>query len=757
METTFSLWHYLKRKKLFRLRKSLTLIILAAFLLSLFFTAATGWRPARAAAAPGNDRPRVVMVVLNRITLADLSDDRYPNISKLISHGGLGLMTINTGGDYNDASAYVSIGGGNRFSAPQIAGESYNREELLPDGSRAVDVYVRNTGSEPGGSEVLNVTVPALLKVNRNKNIASVPGQLGKILHQAGLKTAVIGNSDTEPGSPANRPAVLIAMDDLGRVDYGNVARELLMPDRFSPYGWTTDYNKLKAELERVWDKSDLIIVETGDSLRSNDSNLQEMKRMIDSHRHIAVKNADRFVGWLLPRVDEKTMIMIVTPLPYVQAIRDGIRLSPLVIAGGGVEPGSVLVSPSTRQEALVANFDLAATVAAHLGVKNPEGLIGLPVTGIVRGSQAETVAEVQSWLVANWSQRSGVLYYFVRYQWIIYFLTLVQVITCFLAGQRWSRFLLTAVLLYPLAILLVPLTGSANKWLAIFQSAAMLVLITYVMTHIRHNLKMFLAMSVVSVLPCVIDVLTGARLMKAAALGYDLIVGGRFYGIGNEYMGVVIGASILGAAVLLELYSRKHRWVFPLIGLGFAGLVVFFAAPGVGTNAGGSLAAVIGFAVSMYLFSGRKMTLRSVILILGALITGLAVLVLVNYFLLSGSSSHIGRAIDNALQGDLAALWYTVQRKLVANFYLLRHSPFSLILILQLLLGLAIAVRKQASLAVLAENNRYMVSGMAGMFFGALGAFAFNDSGVIAAAIMLNYLVVPLVLMIARVEARTL
>ncbi|WP_418790767.1 hypothetical protein [Phosphitispora sp. TUW77] len=747
-----TLCRYITRRKLFWLRRSLAPVILTAFLLSLFFCAAA-CRPAQASAGTGSTEPKVVMVVLNRITLEDLLDDRYQNISKLISKGGLGLMTINTAGDYNDASAYLSIGGGNKFNGSQMAGESYTKEEVLPDGSKAKDVYVRNTGNNPAGSEILNINIPVLLKINKNKNIDSVPGQLGLMLHESGLKTAVIGNSDTNFGSPANRPAVLIAMDQLGRVDYGNVSRELLIPDRYSPYGWRTDYDKLTAELEMVWDKSDLIVVETGDTLRSNNSNLLEMKRMIDSHRLIALKNTDRFIGRLLLKADKNTLIMIVTPLPYAQAIRDGIRVTPLVMAGGTVEPGSILVSPSTRQEALVANFDLAATAARHLGAAHSGGLIGLPVTGVVIDNQKDTVADVQSWLLANWTQRSGILYYFIRYHWIIYILALVQVIVGFSLGQGCIRFLLAALLLYPLAILLVPLAGYANKWLSISLSILILALITFVLTRIRNNLKMFLAIAIASAMPCVIDVLTGARLMKTAALGYDLVAGGRFYGIGNEYMGVVIGASILGAAILLQLYSKTCRWILPLIGLGFAGLVIFFAAPEVGTNAGGSLAAVVGFAVSLYLFSGRKMKFRSVILIMGAVITGLGILVLVNYFLLSGYSSHIGRAINNAIKGDLAFIWFMVQRKLVANFYLLRHSPFSVILILQFLLGLAIAARKQASLVKLAENYKFMANGMAGIFFGALGAFVFNDSGVIAAAIMLNYLIIPPVLLIFQRE----
>jgi len=37
-------------------------------------------------------------------------------------------------------------------------------------------------------------------------------------------------------------------------------------------------------------------------------------------------------------------------------------------------------------------------------------------------------------------------------------------------------------------------------------------------------------------------DIVLGNALMQVSILGYDPIVGARFYGIGNEYMGLLAG-----------------------------------------------------------------------------------------------------------------------------------------------------------------------------------------------------------------------
>ena len=50
------------------------------------------------------------------------------------------------------------------------------------------------------------------------------------------------------------------------------------------------------------------------------------------------------------------------------------------------------------------------------------------------------------------------------------------------------------------------------------------------------------------------IDTVTGSSLMRFSFLGYDPIGGARFYGLGNEYMGIMIGALIMGWVCLAEL-----------------------------------------------------------------------------------------------------------------------------------------------------------------------------------------------------------
>ena len=48
-------------------------------------------------------------------------------------------------------------------------------------------------------------------------------------------------------------------------------------------------------------------------------------------------------------------------------------------------------------------------------------------------------------------------------------------------------------------------------------------------------------------------DCFTGSRLMLLSPLGSDAIAGGRFYGIGNDYMGVLLACTIIATLLLLS------------------------------------------------------------------------------------------------------------------------------------------------------------------------------------------------------------
>ena len=54
------------------------------------------------------------------------------------------------------------------------------------------------------------------------------------------------------------------------------------------------------------------------------------------------------------------------------------------------------------------------------------------------------------------------------------------------------------------------------------------------------------------------LDLATGSRLLQSAWMSYSVVEGARFYGIGNEYMGVAIGV----ACVLFGRASRDGRTI---------------------------------------------------------------------------------------------------------------------------------------------------------------------------------------------------
>src|SRR5207249_2301774 len=70
------------------------------------------------------------------------------------------------------------------------------------------------------------------------------------------------------------------------------------------------------------------------------------------------------------------------------------------------------------------------------------------------------------------------------------------------------------------------------------------------------------------------------------------------FYGLGNEYVGVLIGMSLLGV-LAFEERLRRHRWLQAAF---FLGLVLLIGSPSAGANMGGALAAAAGFSTALIL-----------------------------------------------------------------------------------------------------------------------------------------------------------
>jgi hypothetical protein len=160
-----------------------------------------------------------------------------------------------------------------------------------------------------------------------------------------------------------------------------------------------------------------------------------------------------------------------------------------------------------------------------------------------------------------------------------------------------------------------------------------------------------------------VVDTLLGSPLAARSSLGFQIAGGGRFYGVDEGFMGVVIGAALLAGALALDR-TREPRRLTPWIAGGFALVVLVLGAPSLGSKFGAPLTAVPAFGVLAARMGGRRIDRVAVIAIAIATVLATASFVAADALRNPETQSHIGRAVEAA-----SANGSVVARKVSAFF----------------------------------------------------------------------------------------
>ena len=172
----------------------------------------------------------------------------------------------------------------------------------------------------------------------------------------------------------------------------------------------------------------------------------------------------------------------------------------------------------------------------------------------------------------------------------------------------------LTGVMITPMAFLLISLFNptSATKF-NLLMACFITVFGLAIAFFLKDNLSIFTVTLLTSTLLILIDTFMGSPLARTSILSYDPIVGARFYGIGNEFMGFLLGSTIIGTASLIDKYRKHHKLVklFSIILL--IVVLVTLALPSLGTNVGGTIAAFIGFGIYTILLFKEKITTKDI------------------------------------------------------------------------------------------------------------------------------------------------
>ena len=237
-------------------------------------------------------------------------------------------------------------------------------------------------------------------------------------------------------------------------------------------------------------------------------------------------------------------------------------HLQLVLVDGPGYQAG-LLESSSTRQPGLVTLTDLTPTVLGWLGRSAPSGVVGARLTRGPRGSLPATIRSLvgrdtaeQVWL----STHQGFFWTYVLADAVVFgaiwlarrpqawrvagvFAVSVPAGTFLANLVPWWRLAHPAAWLYGIAVAL----------------ALVIALAALAGTRRRDPLAPFGVVCLFTLAVLGIDVMTGSRLQLDAPFGLSVIESGRYYGIGNEALGIYGVTALFGAAWLGLVALRRY------------------------------------------------------------------------------------------------------------------------------------------------------------------------------------------------------
>lgn len=675
---------------------------------------------------------RVVILVADRLSVAELNGTLTPGLSRLLDEGALGLMS-GGGPDRDPASAYATIGAGTRVSLGGRAGPAFMVDELC-GATPAGYLYVRRWGGEATAAIVIP-TWPEILRAAAGSSPGARPGGLGSAAASLGLVTALVGNSD-RPGE-ARRWASLLVADERGRVSQG-VLSAMVERRSDAPFGVTTAWDNLLAATRESLLQASLIAVDTGQTLRADEYAGYCTPVQAARLKAAAVRELDAFVGLLLELVDPKRdLVLLISPTPPGgpnQPPRPS--LVPVIAWGRGVTPG-LLTSPATRWPGVVTPTDLAPAILDFFGGPAGPGMIGRGFRTQPTPDHRAEWGRLESRLAANEERRAPLLRGYVLTQ-IGVVAAVLAVAWLALPFSSLLRPLLLALTAAPLGFLLL---GVFPHWPVAMAAVAVIgfSLGISLLLHRRGNgVTPFVVVTLATALALTADVLGGCQLIRHSPLGYSPVGAFRFYGLGNELMGVYVGACLVACCGLADHGGRR---AFPACALGLGLATAVLASPTLGANLGGSLTAAVAFSWTLASLMGPSAASRRAAMALAA---GVAVVLLAAGLdaLVRPPSlqSHLGVAGRDALHHGLGALLPTLERKLVINLRLIRYTIWSRVFVSSLAGFALLFYRPPGLVRHLLRQHPALARGFTGVMLGALVALLVNDSGVVAAATMMVY-----------------
>lgn len=699
---------------------------------------------------------KAIVLILDEVGLEEILNSNTPSMDLLIENGSVGFMNTRTKSRLsNKGSAYLSLGMGVRTLASTQGGLALERNEMcipsdynsLLESVMAKDLYKLYTGKNPPDGEIINLAIGDIEKTALQISPNNQVGLLGKVAREENLVIGAIGNSDD---NKLSREVTMLAMDEKGIIPFGSVGSDLLIGDPDILGGIRLNQDKLLEEVDRILPQVDILFVDYGDTTRIERSNNLTTDIVKEKQKNNAIERADKFLGQVIEKVDlEETLFMVITPNPSKKMSDEGnFALTPIIMSGANMKKG-LLTSNTTNREGLVTNFDFGPTIFNYFNIVESNNFIG----GSMEIINHETPTEV---LLENQGQFLYLRQYRKVFHWAFIILVGITLLGLYLPQfMKWKglsyriySYLCFTILAIPLTIMTVSLFGYKSIIFDLFYVFGGAFVIVYILDKIcNEKLKVISILGLTTSIFLLVDIFFLKRLMIISPLGSDAIAGGRFYGIGNDYMGILLGSTLIGMFSLFHIYKIKRKSTAIFITL-YMSLVIIGLSPFFGANMGGTLSASLILMLILFIIFEKKISLKSIIFVVIGVFMGIMILAGLDASF-NPNPTHAGKALSSLVTGGWSKFYEIISIKLGQVFWNLINASWNIILFLQILLTIFLYKFKNKNLLKIRENYPSLFKGFIIILTGGLIVFLFNDTGTIASALMLIYLFIPLGMLI--------
>jgi hypothetical protein len=386
------------------------------------------------------------------------------------------------------------------------------------------------------------------------------------------------------------------------------------------------------------------------------------------------VSALDRQLARIVAELPAGTLLLVTSPGAAVAPGSGGVptgrpHLMSVLVSGPGFADG-LLTSTATRQPGIVTLTDLTPTVAGWLGRAVPAGTVGARIGRTARGDLPATLSALvgrdtaeQVWLATHgwffvgyaaadalafglpallfWGAAAERRRARARCWSVAGALAAAVPLGSYLANMfTWRQWAHPAWWLYGMAVvwtLAVAALALAAPWR-------------------RDPVGPFGAICTATVAVLGVDVMTGSRLQLEAPFGLSLLVSGRYYGIGNDVLGVYC-VSVLVAAAWLGRVLPRPSWLpsLPVLAASGIGLFAVIAAgwPGFGAKVGATIALVPCLLLLIARLAGVRLSWRWAVPIAVSGFALFAVFAMISYFVPAAGMSDIGTFAGNLLHGE--------------------------------------------------------------------------------------------------------